>query len=58
MLYLHFYFKMRTLRDFPGGLVVKTLPPDAGDAGSMPCWKLKSHMPQGQKAKHKTESIL
>ena len=51
MLYLHFYFKMRTLRDFPGGLVVKTLPPDAEDAGSMPCWEAEVPHASGPKSK-------
>ena len=51
MLYLHFYFKMRTLRDFPGGLVVKTLPPDAGDAGSIPCWEAEVPHASGPKSK-------
>ena len=28
-------------RDFPGGPVVKNLPSNAGDAGSIPGWKIK-----------------
>ena len=28
--------------DFPGGPVVKTLPPNAGDTGSIPGWGAKS----------------
>ena len=29
------------VRDLPGGLPVKNLPPNAGDAGSIPDWKTK-----------------
>ena len=32
--------------DFPGGAVVKTLPDEAGDKGSIPGLE-RSHMPQG-----------
>ena len=49
------------LRDFPGGPVVKTLPSNAGGAGSVPGRELRSHIPRGQKKnkpKHKTEAIL
>ena len=38
-------------RDFPGGLVVKTSPSNAGDAGSTPGRGVEIHMPHGQKAK-------
>ena len=31
----------RNLRDFPGGPVVKNLPSNAGDAGSIPCQETK-----------------
>ena len=34
------------LRDFPGGPVVKNPPWKAGDAGSIPGWELRSHMPR------------
>ena len=34
------------LRDFPGGPVVKIPPCNAGDAGLIPGWELRSHMPQ------------
>ena len=34
------------LKDFHGGLVVKNLPADAGDTGSIP-GKERVHMPQG-----------
>ena len=37
--------------DFPGGPVVKTLPSNAGDAGSTPGRGVEIHMPHGQKAK-------
>ena len=29
------------VRDLPGGLLVKNLPPSAGDAASIPDWKAK-----------------
>ena len=29
------------VRDLPGGLLVKNLPPNAGDAGSITDWKTK-----------------
>ena len=35
--------------DFPRGPVVKTLPSNAGDAGSIPGGELRSHMSCGQK---------
>ena len=41
-------------RDFPGGAVVKNPPANAGDMGSSP-GPGRSHMPCGQKPKHKTE---
>ena len=37
--------------DFPGGPAVKTLPSNAGDAGSTPGRGVEIHMPHGQKAK-------
>ena len=46
-------------RDFPGSPVVKTLPSNAGDVGSIPSPRAK--IPQGfqpKKPKHKTEAIL
>ena len=33
--------KSKKLRNFPGGLVVKTLPSNAGDVGSIPGWRAK-----------------
>ena len=36
------------LRDFPGGLVVKNLPPNAGDVGSIPVWGTKIPLVAGQ----------
>ena len=46
-------------RDFPGGPVVKTLPSNAGGAGSVPGGGAKIHMPPGQKKlKHQGEAIL
>ena len=36
--------KKNTLRDFPGGTVVKNLPANAGDMGSIPGLG-RSHMP-------------
>ena len=35
------------IRDFPGGLVVKTLPSIAEGTGSIPVGELRSHMPWG-----------
>ena len=35
------------LRDFPGGPVVKKVPFNEGDPGSMPGQELRPHMPQG-----------
>ena len=44
------------MRDFPGGLLVKTSPSDAGGVGSIPGWGAKIPMPQGKKQnKTKTE---
>ena len=43
-LYLQ-YFKNETLRGFPGGAVVESLPADAGDTGSSPGLG-RSHMPR------------
>jgi len=35
-----------SVKDFPGGLVFKNLPVNAGNIGSIPCPGI-SHMPQG-----------
>ena len=40
-----------TLRDFPGGAVVKNPPSNAGDAGSIPGRELRSHMPWGNEVR-------
>ena len=41
--------------DFSGGPVVKTSPPNAGGAGSIPSWEAKiPHALQPQKTKQKT----
>lgn len=45
-------------RDIPGCPVIKTLPSDAGSAGSVFVGELRSLMPHDQKTKHKTETIL
>ena len=37
--------------DFPGGPVVKTSPPNAGGAGSIPSQGAKFHVFHGQKTK-------
>ena len=34
-------FKRQTSGDIPGGLAIKTLPPNAGGAGSIPDWVAK-----------------
>ena len=48
------------IRDFPGGLVVKTSPSNAGYVGSIPGWGAK--IPHAslvvKKPKHKAETIL
>ena len=45
------------MRDFPGGLLVKTSPSDAGGVGSIPGWGAKMpHSPK--KPRHKREVIL
>ena len=36
------------LRDFPGGPVVKNLPSNAGDVGSISCWGTKIPHATGQ----------
>ena len=41
--------EIRLFRDFPGGPVVKDLPPSAGDAGSIPV--------QGSKVPHATGQL-
>ena len=35
--------------DFPGSLMIKTLPSSAGGAGLIPGQELRSHMPHDQK---------
>ena len=40
-------FKNEICWDFPGGPVLKNTPSNAGDAGSIPDWELRSHVPQG-----------
>ena len=38
-------------REFPGGTVVKNLPCNAGNMGSIPGWELRFHMLRGNKAR-------
>ena len=46
------------MRDFPGGLVVKTLPSNAGNKGSIPGWGAMSpHVLWPKSKKHKIETI-
>ena len=57
------YYKMTIIntlrRDFFGGLVVKTLPSNAGGMGSIPGQGAKiSHASRPKKSKHKTETVL
>ena len=40
---------IKTLRDFPGGPVVKTSPSNAGGAGSIPGWGAKIPYASGPK---------
>ena len=42
------------LRDFPGGLVVKKLPSNAGDMGSIPNWRTEFPHVAGQLSPHAT----
>ena len=46
------YFKKKkkkiSLKDFPGGPVVKNLPTYAGDSGSIPDWRTKTPHAAGQ----------
>ena len=44
-------------KDFPGGPVIKTLPSNAGGAGSITGWGTKSHKAL-KKPQYKTEAIL
>ena len=51
--------KVLKFRDFPGGAVVKNLPANAGDTGSIPVQGAKiPHGPWPKKPKHKTGAIL
>ena len=50
------YFK--DLWDFPGGLVVRTLPPIAGGGGSIPDWGAKVPHASWSKKKKKAEALL
>ena len=46
-------------RDFSGSPVVKTVPPNAGSAGSIPGQGAKiPHASQSKNQKHETEAIL
>ena len=42
------------LRDFPGGLVVKKLPSNAGDMGLIPDWRTEFPHAAGQLSPHAT----
>ena len=46
------------LWDFPGSLVVKTSPSNAGGVASILIWELRSYMPPGHRTKYKTSSIV
>ena len=41
-----FTFTISLWEDFPGGPVVKNMPSEAGDVGSIPGQGTRSHMPQ------------
>ena len=46
------------MRDFTGSPVIKTLPSNAGGAGSIPGWRPKIlHVSGPKKSNHKTEAI-
>ena len=57
-------FKRQTSGDIPGGLAIKTLPPNAGGAGSIPDWvakiphALRPKNPKALKKKKKKSNIL
>ena len=44
--------RKKTFGDFPGGPLVKTLPSNAGDAGSIPGQGVKIHDVLAQNPKH------
>ena len=53
---LHSFIKEYSFQDFPGSLVVKTWPFNAGGCGFDPCWGAKiSHAshPKNQNMKHR-----
>ena len=45
-IYMYIYTYTKYISGFPGGPVVKNLPADAGNTGSIP-GKERVHMPQG-----------
>ena len=49
---------IQNLRDFPGGPVVKVHLPKQEVQVLTLVGKVSSHMPHGQKVKHKTEAIM
>ena len=56
---LRLFLKIKSIRDFPGGPVVKTSPSSAGGVGLIPSWGVK--IPQAsrpRKPNHKMEAIL
>ena len=52
---IYFNLKRCQRRDFAGRPVVKTFLSNEGIAGSVPGWKIRSHMPLNQKKKKKKE---
>ena len=54
----HCLFNKWCFRDFPGCPEVKTLPSNAGSAGSIPDQEAKIPQASSQNPKHKTETIL
>ena len=51
---IHNSMDENTLRDFPGGAVVKTHAPNAGGPGSIPGQGTRSHMHAATKSSHAT----
>ena len=49
LLYRKWVSSHQNYRHFPGGLVVKNPPCNAGDAVSIPGWELRPHMPEATK---------
>ena len=58
VLSFRFQHKCHGSKDFPGGPVLSTLPPNAGVQVRSLVGELRSHMPHAPKPKHKTVNIV